>query len=263
MNSVPLHRPRDIRRVAIEKLAPTGEGIARTSDGTGFVSGSLPGEEAEVEITERRARFWRGASSSGFPRPLIAASVPTRTAPAATGRTWTSNSRGGRSGIFSRDDGAAGKSRCRTLRRAASHAFGGRVPPSHAFARLRAEAIRRSDTSRRAVTASRRPRAASLSLGRRGGRCRASRGHRRKWSAPLGSLDRGGSRGRHAHRADHARPGRRSPRRARARGRADGSSRGTLIVSGDGSRWAGSGAELLWHEVAGRQFPLLPMRSSR
>ncbi len=49
-----------IRRVAIEKLAPTGEGVARTPDGVGFVAGALPGEEVEAEVTEMKKRFWFG-----------------------------------------------------------------------------------------------------------------------------------------------------------------------------------------------------------
>jgi len=47
-------------RVTIEKLAPTGEGIARTSDGVGFIAGALPGEEVEAEIRELKKNFWRG-----------------------------------------------------------------------------------------------------------------------------------------------------------------------------------------------------------
>src|SRR3984893_3333258 len=47
-------------RVTIEKLAPTGEGITRTSDGVGFIAGALPGEEVEAEIQELKKNFWRG-----------------------------------------------------------------------------------------------------------------------------------------------------------------------------------------------------------
>jgi len=47
-------------RVTIEKLAPTGEGITRTSDGVGFIPGVLPGEEVEAEIRELKKNFWRG-----------------------------------------------------------------------------------------------------------------------------------------------------------------------------------------------------------
>jgi tRNA/tmRNA/rRNA uracil-C5-methylase (TrmA/RlmC/RlmD family) len=47
-------------RVTIEKLAPTGEGITRTSDGVGFIPGALPGEEVEAEIRELKKNFWRG-----------------------------------------------------------------------------------------------------------------------------------------------------------------------------------------------------------
>jgi 23S rRNA (uracil1939-C5)-methyltransferase len=49
------------RTVRIEKLAPTGEGIARTADGVGFVDRALPGELVETSIYERRRRFWRGS----------------------------------------------------------------------------------------------------------------------------------------------------------------------------------------------------------
>ena len=49
-----------IRRVRIEALAPTGEGVARTTDGVGFVAGALPGEEVDAEVGEFRKRFWKG-----------------------------------------------------------------------------------------------------------------------------------------------------------------------------------------------------------
>ncbi len=49
-----------IRRVSIEKLAPTGEGIARTAEGVGFVEGALAGEDVEAEVLEVRKTFWRG-----------------------------------------------------------------------------------------------------------------------------------------------------------------------------------------------------------
>ena len=49
-----------LRRVTIEKLAPTGEGIARTAEGVGFVAGALPGEEVEAEVGEVRRKFWKG-----------------------------------------------------------------------------------------------------------------------------------------------------------------------------------------------------------
>jgi tRNA/tmRNA/rRNA uracil-C5-methylase (TrmA/RlmC/RlmD family) len=54
--------PRDepLRRVRIEKLAPTGEGIARTPDGVGFIDRALPGELVETTVYEMRKRFWRG-----------------------------------------------------------------------------------------------------------------------------------------------------------------------------------------------------------
>ncbi|MEX0880907.1 MAG: hypothetical protein WEF99_15640 [Thermoanaerobaculia bacterium] len=48
------------RIVRIEKLAGTGEGIARTADGVGFVDRALPGELVETNVYEVRKRFWRG-----------------------------------------------------------------------------------------------------------------------------------------------------------------------------------------------------------
>ncbi len=48
-------------RVRIEKLAPTGQGVARTAEGVGFVDSALPGELVETSIYERRKRFWRGS----------------------------------------------------------------------------------------------------------------------------------------------------------------------------------------------------------
>lgn len=53
-----------IRRVRIEKLAPTGEGVARTPDGVGFVEGALPGEDVEAEVTVSKKRFWFGRAVS-------------------------------------------------------------------------------------------------------------------------------------------------------------------------------------------------------
>jgi tRNA/tmRNA/rRNA uracil-C5-methylase (TrmA/RlmC/RlmD family) len=50
-----------VREVRIEKLAPTGEGIARTADGVGFVDGGLPGELVATTLYEMRKRFWRGS----------------------------------------------------------------------------------------------------------------------------------------------------------------------------------------------------------
>src|SRR6202022_1541677 len=52
-----------LRRVAVEKRAPTGEGVCRDRDGVGFVQGALPGEEVEAEVEEVRKRFWRGRAS--------------------------------------------------------------------------------------------------------------------------------------------------------------------------------------------------------
>ena len=49
------------RRVRIEKLAPTGEGIARTAEGVGFIDRALPGELVETSTYEARKRFWRGS----------------------------------------------------------------------------------------------------------------------------------------------------------------------------------------------------------
>ena len=52
-----------IRRVTIEGLAPTGEGVARTPEGVGFVAGALPGEEVDAEVVEVRKKFWKGSAS--------------------------------------------------------------------------------------------------------------------------------------------------------------------------------------------------------
>ncbi len=49
------------RRVRIEKLAPTGEGIARTPEGVGFIDRALPGELVETTLYEVRKKFWRGS----------------------------------------------------------------------------------------------------------------------------------------------------------------------------------------------------------
>jgi 23S rRNA (uracil1939-C5)-methyltransferase len=49
-----------IRRVRIEGLAPTGEGIARTPEGVGFVAGALPGEDVDAQVAESRKKFWKG-----------------------------------------------------------------------------------------------------------------------------------------------------------------------------------------------------------
>jgi tRNA/tmRNA/rRNA uracil-C5-methylase (TrmA/RlmC/RlmD family) len=51
----------EARQVRIEKLAPTGEGIARTSEAVGFVDGALPGELVATTLYEVRKRFWRGS----------------------------------------------------------------------------------------------------------------------------------------------------------------------------------------------------------
>jgi len=48
------------RIVRIEKLAPTGEGIARTEDGVGFVEGALPGEMVATNVYQVKKKFWRG-----------------------------------------------------------------------------------------------------------------------------------------------------------------------------------------------------------
>jgi len=48
------------RIVHIEKLAPTGEGIARTEDGVGFVEGALPGELVATNVYQVKKKFWRG-----------------------------------------------------------------------------------------------------------------------------------------------------------------------------------------------------------
>jgi 23S rRNA (uracil1939-C5)-methyltransferase len=46
--------------VRIEKLAPTGEGVARTESGVGFVGGALPGELVATNVYQVKKKFWRG-----------------------------------------------------------------------------------------------------------------------------------------------------------------------------------------------------------
>ena len=53
-----------IRVVRIEKLAPTGEGIARTEEGVGFVEGALPGELVATNVYQVKKKFWRGRVAS-------------------------------------------------------------------------------------------------------------------------------------------------------------------------------------------------------
>jgi len=52
------------REVRIEKLAPTGEGIARTEDGVGFIDRALPGERVATTLYEMKKRFWRGTTDA-------------------------------------------------------------------------------------------------------------------------------------------------------------------------------------------------------
>jgi tRNA/tmRNA/rRNA uracil-C5-methylase (TrmA/RlmC/RlmD family) len=46
--------------VSIEKLATTGEGIARSPLGTGFVAGALAGEEVEAAVEQVHKKIWKG-----------------------------------------------------------------------------------------------------------------------------------------------------------------------------------------------------------
>ncbi len=52
------------RIVRIEKLAPTGEGVARTEDGVGFVDRALPGELVATNVYQVKKKFWRGSLSA-------------------------------------------------------------------------------------------------------------------------------------------------------------------------------------------------------
>src|SRR5438105_5144971 len=47
--------------VRIERLAPTGEGVARTDRGVGFVDRALPGELVETTVYQVKRNFWRGS----------------------------------------------------------------------------------------------------------------------------------------------------------------------------------------------------------
>ncbi len=53
-----------IVRLEIERLAPTGEGVARLSGKAVFVEGSLPGERVEAEVFAERSRFARARTLS-------------------------------------------------------------------------------------------------------------------------------------------------------------------------------------------------------
>jgi 23S rRNA (uracil1939-C5)-methyltransferase len=65
-----------LMRVTIEKLAPTGEGIARTPEGVGFVAGALPGEQVEAQVEEIRKDFWKGRAAEIFVSSLQRVSGP-------------------------------------------------------------------------------------------------------------------------------------------------------------------------------------------
>lgn len=65
-----------IRRVSVTNLAPTGEGIARTPEGVGFVAGALPGEEVEAEVLEVRKKFWKGRTVSVWTQSPLRRSGP-------------------------------------------------------------------------------------------------------------------------------------------------------------------------------------------
>src|SRR5450759_805397 len=60
-----------LRRVTIANLAPTGEGVSRTSDGIGFVAGALPGEEVDAEVLEVRRKFWKGRAAAILNRSAL------------------------------------------------------------------------------------------------------------------------------------------------------------------------------------------------
>jgi tRNA/tmRNA/rRNA uracil-C5-methylase (TrmA/RlmC/RlmD family) len=50
--------------VSIEKLATTGEGIARSPLGTGFVAGALAGEEVEAAVEQVHKKIWKGRATN-------------------------------------------------------------------------------------------------------------------------------------------------------------------------------------------------------
>jgi tRNA/tmRNA/rRNA uracil-C5-methylase (TrmA/RlmC/RlmD family) len=51
---------RETVTVSIEKLATTGEGIARSPLGTGFIAGALGGEEVEAAVEQVHRKIWKG-----------------------------------------------------------------------------------------------------------------------------------------------------------------------------------------------------------
>ncbi|HEX7252796.1 MAG TPA: TRAM domain-containing protein [Thermoanaerobaculia bacterium] len=258
MTARPHNRSREIRRVAIEKFAPTGEGIVRTSDGTGFVSGSLPGEEVEVEMTERRARFWRGRVTE-----LLSPSSQRRFGAHTNcaGCDWApvdlSFARGAKRDLFletmSRLGGlgaelfgdlplepSPGDYRLRTRLHAAGRgadlAVGYFAPRSHRVETAESCESLSEPTRRWLPRLQNELRASGASVSEvsiaedRGATARIAR------IALAPGSDR-----RDAHALEVA---------------LAGVIEGIVIVGPEGDRWTASGTELLWHQVAGRAFPV-------
>jgi 23S rRNA (uracil-5-)-methyltransferase RumA len=260
VNSEPLHRSRDIRRVAIEKLAPTGEGIARTPDGTGFVSGSLPGEEVEVEITERRARFWRGRVVE-----QISSSSHRRFGPHenCAGCDWAhvdlEFARRAKRDLFLETMARLGaldaelfgelpltpsegayrlRTRLHAAGRGADTALGYFAPRSHR--------VEKAESCESLSVRTRRwlPRLEEAIAASGAPVSEVSIAEDREAAARLARITLGpGADRRDAHSLESE---------------LAGALEGNVIVGVGGDRWAGSGAELLWHEVAGRSFPVTP-----
>jgi len=260
MNSSSPRRSPETRRVAIEKLAPTGEGIARTSEGTGFVSGSLPGEEVEVEITERRARFWRGRVVE-----LLSSSPHRQFGPHehCAGCDWAhveiEFARRAKRDLFLETMARLG---------GLDAALFGELPlePSPGGYRLRTRlhAAGRGADSALGYFAPRSHRVEPAE------NCESLSLETRRWlprlkealatsGAPVSEVSIAENREATARIARIALAPEGDRRDAHALESAlDRVLEGNVVVGEDGDRWAESGIVLFWHEVAGRQFPVTP-----
>ncbi|HEY6930435.1 MAG TPA: TRAM domain-containing protein [Thermoanaerobaculia bacterium] len=256
MTARPLLRSRETRRVAIEKFAPTGEGIARTPDGTGFVSGSLPGEEVEVEMTERRARFWRGRVTE-----LLAPSSQRRFGKHedCAGCDWApvdlSFARRAKRDLFLETMSRLGG--------LGAELFGDLpLEPSPGAYRLRAR-LHAAGRGADLVLGYFAPRSHRIETAEN---CESLSEQTRRWLPRLqNALRASGASVSEISIAEDRGAAARIARIALAPGsdRRDahaleaalaGVIEGTVIVGEEGDRWSGSGSELLWHEVAGRNF---------
>ena len=136
-------------QVRIEKLAPTGEGIVRSSDGVGFVDGALPGELVATTLYEVRKRFWRGSLRAVLePSPDRVDGPARRLRRLRLGALRAGGRADGQARALPRDDAADRQARPRPLRRAARsrrRAPGYRLRDAAPRGRRRARVLRAGD----------------------------------------------------------------------------------------------------------------------